>query len=81
MVTYKELKEDLEKKLVDLKEDYDNKVKEAKEEFKKDLKELQRTCKHPKVSVLIKSASKKKDKVCEICNAVVKKAKLTIHMP
>ncbi|NVM05177.1 MAG: hypothetical protein HWN67_22855 [Candidatus Helarchaeota archaeon] len=81
MATFKELKEDLEKKLVDFKEDYDNKVKEAKEEFKRDLKELQRTCKHPKVSVLIKGGSQKKEKVCKICNAKVKKAKLTIHMP
>ncbi len=81
MVTYKELKDDLEKKLIDLKENYDNEVTKAKEEFNSKLKELQRTCKHPKVSVLIKGGSQKKEKVCEICNAVVKKAKLTIHMP
>ena len=81
MVTYKELKEEYVKAINDLKEEYDKRINDTADEFNNKVKELQSTCKHPKVSVVIKSSSGKKDKVCEICNAVVKKAKITIHMP
>ncbi|MFX1452831.1 MAG: hypothetical protein ACFFCM_18485 [Promethearchaeota archaeon] len=81
MVTYKELKEEYDKKIEELKEEYDKRINNATDEFNNKVEELQRTCKHPKVSVVIKSSSGKKDKVCKICNAVVKKAKITIHMP
>ncbi|MHA1298748.1 MAG: hypothetical protein ACTSO9_04805 [Candidatus Helarchaeota archaeon] len=90
--TYKELKEAYEKKVQDLKADYDKKIedlkveyekktKEAGVEFEEKVKELQKNCKHPQVSVIIKTGHDKKEKICDICNAVIKKAKITIHMP
>lgn len=83
MVTYKELKEEFDKKLENLESEYNRNVKEAEEEFNRKVTELQQTCKHPKISVVINHSSgkKNKEKICEICNAVVTKSKLTIHMP
>ena len=81
MTTYKDLKAEFEKKLEELKVDYEKNVKITEEEFHKKVKDLQKNCKHPKVSVMLIKREDKKEKVCEICNAIIKKAKITIHMP
>ncbi len=81
MVTYKELKEEHKKKVEELKIEHEKRLKEAELEFNAKVKELQANCKHPTISVIMTSGQDKKEKVCEICNAVVKKAKMTIHVP
>ncbi|MHA1379921.1 MAG: hypothetical protein ACTSRG_16245 [Candidatus Helarchaeota archaeon] len=81
MTTYKELKTEFEKKLEEIKAETDKKIKVAEEEFNKKVLELQKKCTHPKVAVIITKGHDKEEKICEICNAVVKKAKITIHMP